>query len=50
MPSELVKDAVEGFIELEGKDIDLSDLDDSYEEDLDDMTAGQTQPGEEELV
>ena len=38
------------FVELEGKEIDLSDLDDSYEEDLDDMTAGQTQPGEEELV
>ena len=47
MPGELVKDAVEGFIELEGRDIDLSDLDDSYEEDIDDMTAGQTQPGEE---
>ena len=44
MPSELVKDAVEGFIELEGREIDLADLDDAYEKDLDNMTAGTPAP------
>ena len=44
MPSELVKDAVEGFIELEGREIDMADLDDAYQEDLDNMTAGTPAP------
>jgi hypothetical protein len=39
MPSEIVSDAVEGFIELEGRDIDLSELDSSYESGLNNMTA-----------
>ena len=47
LPVEVIEDIQAGFIELEGRDIDLTDLDDSYEEDIDDMTAGQTQPGEE---
>jgi len=44
MPSELVKDAVEGFIELEGREIDMADLDDAYQQDLDNMTAGTPAP------
>jgi hypothetical protein len=45
MPSEIVSDAVEGFIELEGRDVDLSELDSSYESGLDNMTAQPVEPG-----
>ena len=42
MPSELVKDTQEGFVELEGRDIDLSELENAYDQDLNDMTANQS--------
>jgi len=35
LPIELIKQFKEGFIEVEGKDIDLQDIDDAYEEGLD---------------
>ena len=41
MPSELVKDTQEGFVELEGREIDLSELDQAYEQDISDVTANQ---------
>ena len=41
MPAELVKDTQEGFVELEGREIDLSELDNAYDQNLDDMTANQ---------
>lgn len=48
MPKELMNDIREGSIDLAGQNIDLSDLDDSYEEDLDqegtdDESASQSQ-------
>lgn len=42
MPSELVKDTQEGFVELEGRNIDLSELENAYDQNLDDMTANQS--------
>ena len=44
MPVELVKDVVEGFIELEGKDIDLSDLDDAYDQGINDVSNSSVGP------
>jgi len=41
MPAELVKDTQEGFVELEGREIDLSELENAYDQDLNDMTANQ---------
>ena len=35
LPIELVKEFKEGYKEVEGKDIDLQELDDAYEEGLD---------------
>lgn len=37
MPKELIRDVEEGFIEIEGEDVDLQDIDDAYENDLDDV-------------
>lgn len=50
MPKELVKDIEEGFMEIEGKDIDVEDLEQAYEQGMNDVT-DQTQPegGEDEL-
>jgi len=49
MPAELVKDAQEGFVELEGKEIDLSELDQAYDEGVQDsgdiMNQQQVTPG-----
>jgi len=35
LPIELIKEFKEGYTEVEGKDIDLQELDDAYEEGLD---------------
>ena len=50
MPAELVKDATEGFVELEGREIDLSELDQAYDQGVQDsgdiMAQQQIGPGE----
>jgi len=35
LPIELIKEFKDGYMEIEGKDIDLQDIDDAYEEGLD---------------
>ena len=41
LPAELVKNTEEGFVELEGREIDLSELDQAYEQNLDDVSQTQ---------
>jgi hypothetical protein len=52
MPVELIADIREGFIELEGREIDLKDLDDAYDQNIEDTTSMDSQqannPGEED--
>ena len=43
MPKELITDVNESYMELEGRDVDLADLDDAYEQNLNDVTADQTE-------
>lgn len=51
MPVEMIEDIKEGFIELEGQDIDVQDLEDAYAQNLEDTTSMDAQvaatPGEE---
>jgi len=39
IPKDLLTDIRQGFLELEGKQIDMADLDQAYEQDLDEMGA-----------
>lgn len=52
LPIELIQDFKEGFVELEGQDIDLQDLEDAYQNNIEDTNSMETQaaltPGEEE--
>lgn len=54
MPREVMEDIAEGFIELEGQEIDLQELDDAYNQNMQDTTAMSAQqgalPGEENAV
>jgi hypothetical protein len=45
MPLEVMTDIREGFIELEGREIDLKDLDDAYDMNMQDTTAMTAQQG-----
>lgn len=45
MPREVIEDIAEGFIELEGQDIDLQELDDAYNQNMQDTTAMDAQVG-----
>jgi hypothetical protein len=53
LPTELVEDTLQGFIELEGQEINLQDVEDAYNENIQDTTAMDTQqaalPGEESV-
>ena len=54
MPREVMEDIKEGFIELEGQEMDLQELDDAYNQNMQDTTAMAAQqsalPGEEDAV
>lgn len=43
MPVEMIEDVVEGFIELEGREIDLADIDDAYNQNIEDTNSMETQ-------
>ena len=43
MPLELIEDFEKGFVELEGEEIDLSEVDDAYQEGITDETGMQAQ-------
>jgi hypothetical protein len=45
MPREVIEDIAEGFIELEGQDIDLQELDDAYNQNMQDTAAMDAQTG-----
>ena len=48
LPIELIKEMRNGYMDIEGKDIDLSEIDKAYEEGLDQTElTNQTTPGEE---
>lgn len=44
MPKELIQDINEGYLELEGREIDMTDLDDAYEQNLSDVTSNNNVP------
>lgn len=44
MPKELIQDVNEGYMELEGREIDQTDLDDAYEQNLSDVTSNNNVP------
>jgi hypothetical protein len=48
MPKELIQDINEGYLELEGREVDQTDLDDAYEQNLSDVTSNNNVPGGEE--
>ena len=48
MPKELIQDINEGYLELEGREIDQTDLDDAYEQNLSDVTSNNNVPEGEE--
>jgi len=48
MPKELIQDVNEGYMELEGREIDMTDLDDAYEQNLSDVTSNNNVPEGEE--
>jgi len=48
MPKELIQDVNEGYMELEGREIDQTDLDDAYEQNLSDVTSNNNVPEGEE--
>jgi len=48
MPKELIQDINEGYMELEGREIDMTDLDDAYEQNLSDVTSNNNVPEGEE--
>ena len=48
MPKELIQDINEGYLELEGREIDMTDLDDAYEQNLSDVTSNNNVPEGEE--
>ena len=54
VPREVMEDIKEGYIELEGQEIDLQELDDAYNQNMQDTTAMAAQqgalPGEENAV
>ena len=54
LPTELVEDTVAGFVELEGQEIDLEEVEAAYQENIQDTTAMPAQqtelPGEENAV
>jgi hypothetical protein len=44
MPKELIQDINEGYLELEGREVDQTDLDDAYEQNLSDVTSNNNVP------
>jgi len=48
MPKELIQDINEGYLELEGREVDQTDLDDAYEQNLSDVTSNNNVPEGEE--
>lgn len=48
MPKELIQDINEGYLELEGREVDMTDLDDAYEQNLSDVTSNNNVPEGEE--
>ena len=48
MPKELVKDVNESYMELEGREVDLADLDDAYEQNLSDVTTNNEEETDEQ--
>jgi len=44
MPKELIQDINEGYLELEGREVDMTDLDDAYEQNLSDVTSNNNVP------
>jgi len=44
MPKELIKDINSGYMELEGQEVDMTDLDDAYEQNLSDVTSNNNVP------
>ena len=48
IPSELITDFKQGFMELEGQEIDLQDIEDSEQEELDDTNSMEVPDAEEE--
>lgn len=48
MPKELIQDISEGYLELEGREVDQTDLDDAYEQNLSDVTSNNNVPEGEE--
>ena len=48
MPKELIQDINEGYLELEGREVDQTDVDDAYEQNLSDVTSNNNVPEGEE--